>query len=212
MAAWTQSAGVTIHVACRAAFAGIINQYIRDGFDFAQGIEGLARLLHAAAHGTEDARVFVAVHAGNNESGSPLAATQATGSFSVDTYGSVSAGDTFTLGSAVFTIVAAGTATGFNQVDIGSSADELVTNMAAAINNHPRLRGIVTAAADTGDDDVDLTAVDGGPHANLIHLADTSSGISGSGDYMTGGAPNSDVGALQNAPARGFFNGSIGGV
>lgn len=67
------------------------------------------------------------------------------------------ADEKFTINTTEFTFKAS--ASGVAEVTIGANADACVTNIAAKINAHPDLAGIVTAAANTTADTVVVTAV-----------------------------------------------------
>lgn len=96
--------------------------------------------------------------------------------------GAGSENDAFTLGAEQFLLKAS--PSGENQVDIGADATGTATNVAAAINAHSGLKGVVTASSSAGV--VTITAlVPGLVGSQLTFTEDTDAGgviaISGSG-------------------------------
>jgi phage tail sheath gpL-like len=91
--------------------------------------------------------------------------------------GAWTAADTFTIGGVVLT--AASSPSGESQFALGASATAAGANLAAAINAHSKLAGLVSASAATGV--VTITLLVGGRIGELITLAEASSACALSG-------------------------------
>lgn len=108
--------------------------------------------------------------AGGSLSGAAGVGERASGSIAVDTFANITANtDTNTVGTTVLTWVAS--AANENQVTIGADADAAVTNLAAAINAHSTLSGIVSASANTTDDTVEITYLGSAREGLLCRIA-----------------------------------------
>lgn len=116
--------------------------------------------------------------------------TAATGTVAC-TQASAVAGDTFTLAGVVFTVATSPSSDPhLGQFAAGASDTAMGDNLAAAINAHPALKGLLTAANSTGT--VTWTAADKGLFGNLIRMAE-------SGDSMAvTQATNGAIGTVQS--------------
>jgi phage tail sheath gpL-like len=135
----------------------------------------IADVLNAIAAGLLHATVDVAL----NET----AAARASGTA---TFVSVGAGDILTIDGVDFTCVASG-ATG-NQFNVGANDTATAANCAAAINasTTAKVSGYVRATSSGAV--VTITAIQSGNAGNMFTLAETSSTITVSGAFLTGGA------------------------
>lgn len=96
-----------------------------------------------------------------------------------------SADETITIDETVFTFKAS--ASGAAEITIGADADACVTNIAAKINAHEDLIGLVTAAADTGADTVVVTAVAHTVATNSIVFTESATNLTMDGTGTLGG-------------------------
>ncbi len=102
--------------------------------------------------------------------------TQATGSIACTQASAVDGTDTVVIGDVTLSVVASPSSDpGLGQFAKGASDTAMGDNLAAAINAHPRLKGVVTAANVAGT--VTLTAVDKGTHGNLIVMTETGNSM-----------------------------------
>lgn len=112
-------------------------------------------------------------------------------------------GDIFSIDGVEFTpVLSAPSADGEFEVDIGSLNDTLA-NLETAINTHPSLVGVVSAAVETSSRSVQIAAATAGSAGNLITLSivnDSSGEVTISGPTLTGGEDNKRVQ---------FFNGAV---
>lgn len=122
----------------------------------------LADFLQSIAGGSVDAKVHAAL-AGRDTG------TAGTGTV-VATQANASAGDTVRICDTTFTVRASpSTAPADGEFAPGASDDACGANLAAAINAHPNLKGLCTAANASGT--VTITFSDKGLHANLATFA-----------------------------------------
>lgn len=118
---------------------------------------------------------------------------QAQGTLTMDTQ--PTADDTVTIDSTVFTWTADGTAHTPNEIDVGADLADAKTLFVTAVNAHPDLLTVVTAAAFSGDDCV-LTAVEPGTAGNSIVTTETFTAGTNVFDAATLGTTTA---GLQNA-------------
>lgn len=123
---------------------------------------GLIEMLRKTA-GIEQATLTAWVDSATGGTDDTPGQTSKTVTLSVDTHGSVSNGDTLTIGATTITWGSG------NDVDQGADADAAVTNLAAYINGLAALEGICEAEANTTDDEVDITFY--GPPRLLAQIA-----------------------------------------
>lgn len=133
----------------------------------ATGIEVLRRELERLASGITVGKVLAFLDQGDGTAGiGRVACTQA----------SVSTGDTVTVSGVVFTVAASPSTKGEDgQFAAGASDTDCAANLAAAINAHPALAGLVTAAGSAGN--CNITLVDKGLHGTFLFLAKSGSGF-----------------------------------
>ncbi len=130
--------------------------------------EALAGLMHRLGAGHAFGKVFV-----NSDSGD---GTQATGAIACTQASVVLGTDVVTVGDATFTPKASpSTNPGDGEFSIGADDTACGANLAAAINAHPKLKGLLTAASVAGT--ITLTAVDKGIHGNQIRMTETGNGF-----------------------------------
>lgn len=153
-------------------------------------IEQVRDLLARAIGGTEDAKVHLFQDKCDG--------TAATGTIAC-TQANAVAGDTFTLAGVVFTVATSpSTEASLGEFAAGASDTAMGDNLAAAINAHPALNGLLTAAAVTGT--VTWTARDKGLFGNLIRMAETGTSM------VVTQATNGAIGTVQS-PMRTFRRG-----
>jgi hypothetical protein len=144
----------------------------------AMGCEALRNLLERAAICLEDSKVYLFQDAGDG--------TAATNEI-VCTQANATVGETCSIAGVVFTIVTTpSTNPASGEIAAGASDTAFGDNLAAAINAHPALKGLVTAVNTAGS--VAVTAVDKGPQGNLITLAETGDAFAVSGATLEDGA------------------------
>ena len=86
------------------------------------------------------------------------------------------AGDTLTIGDASFVVKASPSSDpSKGEFAAGASDTAMGDNLAAAINAHPKLKGLLTAANVTGT--VTWTAVEKGLQGNLIRMTETGTSM-----------------------------------
>lgn len=127
-----------------------------------EGVNKLINYLQGLNGGNYAGKVFVAL-AGSDTG------TAGTGTI-VCTQANASNGDTVTIGSTTLTVKTSPSSDPkLGEFAAGDSDTALGDNLAAAINAHPDLKGLGTAAAVTGT--VTFTLADKGLHGNLLNFS-----------------------------------------
>lgn len=125
--------------------------------------------------------------------------TQAAGAVAC-TQANATAGDTVTVAGVVFTVRASpSTDPALGEFAAGADDTACGANFAAAVNAHPRLKGMLTAVNAAGT--VTLTAVDKGLFGNLIKMATSDATAFGLTQFTSGA-----IGTVQT-PFRTFRRG-----
>ena len=126
----------------------------------AMGVQLLIDLLAKVGSGAVPGKIFVFAATGT------VACTQA----------SAVTGDTFVICGVTFTVAATpSTRPDLGQFAAGASDTDMGDNLAAAINAHPALKGMLTAVAVTGT--VTWTLADKGIQGNLARATETGSSM-----------------------------------
>lgn len=129
----------------------------------AMGVEDIRNLLARVMSGQEDGKVHVFQDKCDG--------TAATGTIAC-TQANATAGETVTIAGVVFTIASSpSTDPARGELAAGASDTAFGDNLAAAINAHPALKGLLTAANAAGT--VTITADDKGLFGNLIRMSET---------------------------------------
>lgn len=147
-------------------------QTVKERYLSAQGgraqAEQLALLMDKLSSGGAFGKIFVNSDAGDG--------TAATGSIACTQASVVDGTDVVTIGEAVFSAVATpSTNPGSGEFAKGASDTACGDNLAAAINAHPKLKGLLTAANVTGT--ITLTLVDKGIHGNGVRMTEVGNGF-----------------------------------
>lgn len=133
----------------------------------AMGVQLLINLLAKVGSGAVPGKVFVFADKGDG--------TAATGTVAC-TQASAVAGDTFTLCGVTFTVATTpSTRPDLGQFAAGADDDGMGANLAAAINAHPALKGVLTAVNASGT--VTWTLADKGVQGNLAKATETGSSM-----------------------------------
>lgn len=156
--------------------------------DRAKGINDLINLLAMVASGAEAGRVYVAV---DNPSGGTA------GTFTVTcTQANATNGETVTVLGVTFTLVTTASADPRSgQIEAGADDTEMGDNLAAAINAHPLLKPVISAANAAGV--VTCTFRDKGLFGNLGVAAET-------GDAFAVAQPTNGAEGTLSASLRAF--------
>lgn len=91
------------------------------------------------------------------------------------TFANITAGETLVIGTV--TLAWAVAAANQNQVTIGANLAAATTNLAAAVNAHTSLQGIIRASGNTGTGVVTLTYTGAGREAALIGVSETGDAV-----------------------------------
>ena len=133
----------------------------------AMGVQLLINLLAKIGSGAVPGKIFVFADKGDG--------TAATGTVAC-TQASAVTGDTFVICGVTFTVAATpSTRPDLGQFAAGASDTDMGDNLAAAINAHPALKGMLTAVAVTGT--VTWTLADKGIQGNLARATETGSSM-----------------------------------
>lgn len=110
--------------------------------------------------------------------------TQAAGVIAC-TQANAQAGDNVTIAGYVFTVRASPSSeASLGEFAVGASDTTMAANLATAINAHPALKGLLTAAGAVGD--CNLTAVDKGLFGNLIRMSTSDATAFGLTQFTSG--------------------------
>lgn len=150
--------------------------YLDDASRPQAGVNKLATLLAAVAAKQIKGAVTVSLESATNRTHSSATATV--------TQASLVENDTVVVGGVTFTWEAAADPEVETEIDTGSDDDTAAANLAAAINAHSELQGVVTASV--ADNVVTISSVVPGAVGNQITLAETGNGVALSGAVLSG--------------------------
>lgn len=147
--------------------AARVSEYVAQHQNAGAGIALLREYLQRIAYGGDAAKVHVFVDAGDG--------TAATGTV-VCTQASAVEGDTFTLCGVTFTVKTSPSSNPYDGEFAAITSDTVMGDaLAAAINAHPLLKGVLTAANSSGT--VTWTLTDKGLFGNLARATETGSSM-----------------------------------
>jgi len=166
----------------------VAEKYIKDYTERRMGPANLANLINAVAAGIETGKIIASV---DKADGTQAAITCAI------TYANVSDGDTVTFCGVVFTAKTGTPSTDPYAGEFKKETDATVTgdNLAAAINAHPALKGLLAAVNAVGT--LTLTMTNKGNFGNEAKASTsdaTAFGLGGSGLFTAGA-----IGTVQSA-------------
>jgi len=159
---------ITIVADDNSPAVSVQQEYLTDGGDPRVGINKLINYLHKVLAGNCNAKVHVAL--GGADTG-----TAATGTIAC-VQASISDGDYVDIGNVRLTArTSPSSDPGAGEFAFLTSNTVTGAALAACINAHPRLNGLLTGANSSGT--VTLTMDDKGLHGNLLNLAKSGSGF-----------------------------------
>src|SRR5574342_144439 len=151
-------------------------RYVGDHHNPTRSLNLLINYLAAVAGGSAPGKVLLFQDSGDG--------TQAAGNIAC-TQANATAGDTVTIAGVVFTVRASPSSeASLGEFAAGASDTAMAANLAAAINAHPALKGVLTAAGSVGN--CALTAVDKGTQGNLIVMSTSDATAFGLTQFASG--------------------------
>jgi hypothetical protein len=151
--------------------ATLADRFITKRPDYRRFVPGLFELFGKAG-GITGTKVTAWVDSASGGTSDNPGQAFKTVSLSVDTHGSVSNGDTLSIGDITITWGSS------NDVDQGADADAAVTNLASYINGLAALKGVCEATADTSNDNCDIKLYGPPRLLELIPISESSGGTS----------------------------------